>query len=58
MEEIHLPAHITFYFQVQSRPKSWQRFGHTDEVTCGGNAMKFYAIMTEDDKNMTAPDRG
>ena len=45
MEEIHLPAHITFYFQVQSSPKSWQRFGHMDEVTCGGNALKFNAVV-------------
>ena len=45
MEEILLPAHITFYFQVQSSPKSWQRFGHMDNVTCGGNAMKFYVVL-------------
>ncbi|KAK7823459.1 hypothetical protein CFP56_035414 [Quercus suber] len=50
MEEIHLLAHITFYFQVQSSPKSWQCFGHMDEVICGGNAMKFYAI--EDKVNL------
>ncbi|KAK7837899.1 hypothetical protein CFP56_020619 [Quercus suber] len=48
LEEIHLPAHVTFYFQVQSSPKSWLGFGHTDEVTCGGNALKFYAV---DDNN-------
>ncbi|XP_050245657.1 uncharacterized protein LOC126693641 isoform X3 [Quercus robur] len=30
---------INFLHQVQSSPKSWQRFEHMDEVTCGGNAM-------------------
>ncbi|KAF3949275.1 hypothetical protein CMV_024841 [Castanea mollissima] len=36
---------INFLHQVQSSPKSWQRFGHMDEVTCGGNAIKFYAVL-------------
>jgi hypothetical protein len=45
MEEIHLTGHITFYIQVRSIPKSGQGFGHMDGVTCGGNALKFYAIV-------------
>ena len=45
MEEIHLPAHITFYFQVQSSQKSWQGFGNMNEVTWGGNALKFDAVV-------------
>jgi hypothetical protein len=45
MKEIHLPAYITFYFQVLSNPKLGQGFGHMDEVTCGGNALKFYAVV-------------
>ncbi|KAM3738923.1 hypothetical protein ACB098_09G167400 [Castanea mollissima] len=36
---------INFLHQVQSSPKSWQCFRHMDEVTCGGNALKFYAIV-------------
>ena len=45
MKEIYLPAHITIYSQVQSNPKSRQGFGHMDEVTCGGNALKIYAVV-------------
>uniref|UniRef100_A0A2N9G7V2 glucan endo-1,3-beta-D-glucosidase n=1 Tax=Fagus sylvatica TaxID=28930 RepID=A0A2N9G7V2_FAGSY len=30
---------------VRSSPKSGQSFGHVDEVTCGGNALKFYAAV-------------
>ncbi|KAM3691028.1 hypothetical protein ACJW31_09G164500 [Castanea mollissima] len=36
---------INFLHQVQSSPKSWQCFRHMDEVTCGGNALKFYAVV-------------
>ncbi|XP_075639519.1 uncharacterized protein LOC142611297 isoform X2 [Castanea sativa] len=31
--------------EVQSSPKLWQRFRHMDEVLCGGNALKFYAVV-------------
>ncbi|KAK7851189.1 hypothetical protein CFP56_042668 [Quercus suber] len=33
-------------FKVQSSPKSWQCFRHMDEVTYGGNALKFYVVVT------------
>ncbi|GMY39529.1 DNA repair protein recA homolog 2, mitochondrial-like isoform X6 [Fagus crenata] len=36
---------IVFLNQVRSSPKSGQSFGHVDEVTCGGNALKFYAAV-------------
>lgn len=33
-------------FQVRSVPKYGHTFGgHRDEVTCGGNALKFYAAV-------------
>jgi RecA/RadA recombinase len=37
--------HFIFYFQVRLNPKSGQRFGRMDEVTCAGNALKFYAAV-------------
>ncbi|XP_010056700.2 DNA repair protein recA homolog 2, mitochondrial isoform X2 [Eucalyptus grandis] len=37
---------IVFVNQVRSVPKYGQGFGgHRDEVTCGGNALKFYAAV-------------
>ena len=42
MKEIHLHAHITFYFQVWPSPKSGQGYGHMDEVTYGGHDLNFY----------------
>ncbi|KAF3954726.1 hypothetical protein CMV_019968 [Castanea mollissima] len=36
---------IVFLNQVRSSPKSGQGFGLVDEVTCGGNALKFYAAV-------------
>ncbi|XP_062165785.1 DNA repair protein recA homolog 2, mitochondrial [Alnus glutinosa] len=36
---------ILFLNQVRLNPKSGQRFGRMDEVTCGGNALKFYAAV-------------
>nr|XP_023928889.1 DNA repair protein recA homolog 2, mitochondrial-like [Quercus suber] len=36
---------IVFLNQVRSSPKSGQGYGLVDEVTCGGNALKFYAAV-------------
>ncbi|XVF56209.1 hypothetical protein PTKIN_Ptkin06aG0099800 [Pterospermum kingtungense] len=36
---------IIFLNQVRCNPKSGQAFGRVDEVTCGGNALKFYSAM-------------
>ncbi|KAA8518104.1 hypothetical protein F0562_015578 [Nyssa sinensis] len=36
---------IIFVNQVRSNLKSGQGFGPTDEVTCGGNALQFYAAI-------------
>ncbi|GAV77411.1 RecA domain-containing protein [Cephalotus follicularis] len=36
---------IIFLNQVRSQVKSSQFFGRLDEVTCGGNALKFYAAV-------------
>nr|POE67216.1 hypothetical protein CFP56_68594 [Quercus suber] len=35
---------INFLNQVQSSQKSWQGFGNMNEVTWGGNALKFDAV--------------
>ena len=43
--KIHLPAHITFYFQVRARPKLGRGYGHMDEVNCGGHVLNFYAVV-------------
>ncbi|KAF5449427.1 hypothetical protein F2P56_029873 [Juglans regia] len=36
---------IVFLNQIRLSPKSVQGFGRVDEVTCGGNALKFYASV-------------
>ncbi|XP_021300141.1 DNA repair protein recA homolog 2, mitochondrial isoform X2 [Herrania umbratica] len=36
---------IIFLNQVRYNSKSGLAFGHTEEVTCGGNALKFYAAI-------------
>ncbi|KAL6987207.1 hypothetical protein U1Q18_012958, partial [Sarracenia purpurea var. burkii] len=36
---------IIFINQVRSHIKSVKGFGHADEVTCGGNALQFYAAI-------------
>ncbi|XWS43104.1 hypothetical protein CRYUN_Cryun16bG0073400 [Craigia yunnanensis] len=36
---------IIFLNQVRYNSKSGQAFGHMDEVTCGGNALKFYSAI-------------
>ncbi|KAF3442005.1 hypothetical protein FNV43_RR15921 [Rhamnella rubrinervis] len=36
---------IVFVNQVRSSLKSGNAFGHMDEVTCGGNALNFYAAV-------------
>ncbi|XP_048425702.1 LOW QUALITY PROTEIN: DNA repair protein recA homolog 2, mitochondrial-like [Pyrus x bretschneideri] len=41
----HSRTLIVFINQIRSSPKSGKEFGPTDEVTCGGNALKFYAAV-------------
>ncbi|KAB1222385.1 hypothetical protein CJ030_MR2G005201 [Morella rubra] len=41
----HSQTLIVFVNQVRSSPKSGQSFGRVDEVTCGGNALQFYAAV-------------
>lgn len=41
----HSHTLIVFINQIRSSPKSGKEFGPTDEVTCGGNALKFYAAV-------------
>ncbi|KAE8667593.1 DNA repair protein recA-like protein 2 [Hibiscus syriacus] len=36
---------IVFLNQVRHNAKQGQAFGHMDEVTCGGNALKFYSAI-------------
>ncbi|KAG6640969.1 DNA repair protein recA homolog 2, mitochondrial-like isoform X2 [Carya illinoinensis] len=36
---------IVFLNQVRLSPRTGQGFGRVDEVTCGGNALKFYASV-------------
>lgn len=36
---------IVFVNQVRSKVRSVKGFGHADEVTCGGNALQFYAAI-------------
>ncbi|WRX25986.1 DNA recombination and repair protein RecA - like 1 [Theobroma cacao] len=36
---------IIFLNQVRYNSKSGQAFGHMEEVTCGGNALKFYSAI-------------
>lgn len=36
---------IIIYIQVRSTAGSQKSFGHMDEVTCGGNALQFYAAV-------------
>ncbi|CAK9183840.1 unnamed protein product [Ilex paraguariensis] len=36
---------IIFVNQVRANLRSGQGFGHADEVTCGGNALRFYAAV-------------
>ncbi|XP_052877574.1 DNA repair protein recA homolog 2, mitochondrial isoform X2 [Gossypium arboreum] len=36
---------ILFLNQVRYNSKQGQAFGHMDEVTCGGNALKFYSAI-------------
>ncbi|KAI7992108.1 hypothetical protein LOK49_LG12G02702 [Camellia lanceoleosa] len=36
---------IVFVNQVRSKVTSVKGFGHADEVTCGGNALQFYAAI-------------
>ncbi|GMH08146.1 hypothetical protein Nepgr_009986 [Nepenthes gracilis] len=36
---------IIFLNQVRFNPRSNEGLGHMDEVTCGGNALKFYAAV-------------
>lgn len=33
------------YIQVRSNVKTGQGFGPTEEVTCGGNALRFYSAV-------------
>lgn len=40
-----LPTDSIFNIQVRSSLKSENDFGHMDEVTCGGNALNFYAAV-------------
>uniref|UniRef100_A0A5B6YIK0 Uncharacterized protein n=1 Tax=Davidia involucrata TaxID=16924 RepID=A0A5B6YIK0_DAVIN len=41
----HSGTLIIFVNQVRSNLRSGQGFGHRDEVTCGGNALRFYAAI-------------
>ncbi|KAM5558636.1 DNA repair protein recA [Rosa sericea] len=41
----HSQALVVFINQVRSSPNSGQGFGPVDEVTCGGNALRFYAAV-------------
>ncbi|KAA3472105.1 DNA repair protein recA-like protein 2, mitochondrial [Gossypium australe] len=41
----HSKTLILFLNQVRYNSKQGQAFGHMDEVTCGGNALKFYSAI-------------
>ncbi|TYI58593.1 hypothetical protein E1A91_D11G370800v1 [Gossypium mustelinum] len=41
----HSNTLILFLNQVRYNSKQGQAFGHMDEITCGGNALKFYSAI-------------
>ncbi|KAK3039626.1 hypothetical protein RJ639_027217 [Escallonia herrerae] len=41
----HSATLIVFVNQVRANVKSGQGFGHTDVLTCGGNALRFYSAV-------------